>query len=300
LLAADTNQNLSFFDRLLRFSRKPAAEQRYSILFRWLTRFPGLPVPLYLPEIGWWLARNDFCGRAMLDDSFEKSERRFVENALRSGMTVLDIGAHHGLYTLLASRRVGPQGRVVSFEPSVRERNHLLRHLRLNRCKNVQVEAVALGSLSASSELFVVQGIATGCNCLRPPNVAEPTTKIAVEIRTLDEDLERLGIRRVDFIKIDAEGAELDVFMGAKRLLEREPRPVMLVEVHDTRTIVWGYRAREILTFLRKLRYRCFFLSGDPVLEPQLNDLGEFNENVVAIPEEQEKIGLSFPLSPST
>src|SRR5689334_11442562 len=198
LLAADANQELSLFDRLFQFLRKPAVERRRSILFRWLSAFPGVPVPFRVPEIGWWLARNDFCGRAMIDDSFESGERRFVESVLQPGMTVLDIGAHHGLYTLLASRRVGPHGRVVAFEPSARERNHLLRHLRLNRCKNVQVEAVALGSRSGSGELFVVEGMQTGCNCLRPPNVAEPTTKIAVEIRTLDESLERLAIRQVD------------------------------------------------------------------------------------------------------
>jgi FkbM family methyltransferase len=280
------DQKLDLFDRLGRFLRKPAAEQRRSMLLRWLQHGPGIPVPMRVPEIGWWLARNDFCGRAMLDDSFEKSERRFVESVLRKGMTVLDIGAHHGLYTLLASRKVGPQGCVVAFEPSTRERNTLRRHLRLNRCKNVRVEDVALGREAGSGELYVVEGIQTGCNCLRPPNIAEPTTKIAVEICTLDQRLERLGIQQVDFVKIDAEGAELEVFIGARRLFERQPRPVILVEVHDTRTIAWGYRSREIVAFLRKRGYRCFVLSEHAALEPMPDDIGEFNENVVAFPEE--------------
>jgi FkbM family methyltransferase len=250
---------------------------------------PGIPVPVRLPGVGWWLARNDFCGRAMLNDSFEKQERQFVESALRPGMTVLDIGAHHGLYTLIASRKIGPQGRVVAFEPSTRERKNLLKHLRLNRCKNVNVEGVALGSKSGRGELFVVEGVQTGCNCLRPPNVAEPTTKIAVEIATLDESLERLGIQHVDFIKIDVEGAELDVFAGAKRLFERQPRPTILVEAHDSRAKSWGYRSREIVSFLEQLGYKCFCLSESPLLQPVRDDLSDFNENVVAIPAEQER-----------
>jgi FkbM family methyltransferase len=61
----------------------------------------------------------------------------------------LDIGAHHGLYTLLASRRVGRRGMVVAFEPSPRERRRLAKHLRVNRCANVEVEACAVGDASS-------------------------------------------------------------------------------------------------------------------------------------------------------
>ena len=289
LIAAGANRELNLFVRLIRFLREPAAEQRRRLLSRWLRHVPAVPVPIRVPNMGWWLARNDFCGRAMLDDSFERSERRFVEDVLRPGMTVLDIGAHHGLYTLLASRKVGPSGRVVAFEPSPRERNALLWHLRLNQCKNVQVEGVALGGKSGFGEFFVVEGIQTGCNCLRPPNIAEPTTKIGVQISTLDECLERLGIQQVDFIKIDAEGAELDIFMGAERLLRRERRPLILAEMHDTRTVAWGYRSKDILSFLRQRGFRCFLLSEHSGLQSVPYDMDDFNENVVAVPEEQER-----------
>ena len=287
MAVANAHQEPGLFERLGRFLRRPAAEQRRSILLRWVRHGPGVPVPVRVPEIGWWLARNDACGRAILDGSFEKSERRFVAGVLRTGMTVLDVGAHHGLYTLLASRKVGPQGRVVAFEPSPRERNNLLRHLRWNRCRNVRVEGVALGSEPGFGELFVVKGLQTGCNSLRAPNVAEPTTKIAVEICTLDERLERLGIRHVDFLKIDAEGAELDIFRGAAKLFEQRPRPIILAEAHDTRTRAWGYRSREIVAFLRQRGYRCFVLSEQQDLQPVPDDSGDFNENVVAFPEEQ-------------
>jgi hypothetical protein len=54
-------------------------------------------------------------------DEFETAETGFVQKLLRPGITVLDVGAHHGLYTLLASRRVGRNGRVIAFEASPRE-----------------------------------------------------------------------------------------------------------------------------------------------------------------------------------
>jgi FkbM family methyltransferase len=229
----------------------------------------------------------------MLTNSFEKRERRFVESVLRPGMTVLDIGAHHGLYTLLASRKVGLQGRVVAFEPSPRERKYLLKHLQLNRCKNVEVEGVALGREAGQGELFVVEGIETGCNCLRPPNVGEPTTKIGVEIRTLDASLARLGIQQVDFIKIDVEGAELEVFHGAEKLFEHRPRPTILAEVQDIRTMAWGYFSKEIVSFLTQRGYGCFYLSDHLPFKPVPDNMGDLNDNLVAVPEERSEVIVS-------
>lgn len=253
------------------------------MLLRWLRHVPAVPLPVYAPGIGWWLARNDVCGQAMLTNAYEFRERRFVESLLRPGMTVLDIGAHHGLYTLLASRRVGPHGSVLAFEPSLRERNHLIRHLRVNGCRNVRVESVALGSAAGWSELFVVEDLETGCNCLRPPRVSQSTIRMPVFLETMDNWLYRRGIDRVDFIKLDVEGAELGVLEGAARLLRRPDRPMILAEVEDLRTGVWGYAAREIVGFLRQYGY-AWFRFTDKGLRPIENDCGTWNENLLAIP----------------
>ena len=267
--------------------REWISEQRRLTLLRWLRHVPVIPVLMRVPQIGWWLARNDACGQAIVRGSYEDRERQFVESVLRPGMTVLDIGAHHGLYTLLASRKVGMRGRVLAFEPSVRERNNLLRHLRLNRCSNVDVEAVALGSESCSGELFVVQGIETGCNSLHPPGVSEPTVKAPVSVETLDGCLKRRGITQVDFIKIDVEGAELEVFKGATELLKHSLRPIILAEVQDLRTAAWGYPAREIVEFLRQYDYRWFRLAESGVQLFQ-DDRARIDENLIAVPRERE------------
>jgi len=77
---------------------------------------------------GWWLARNDECSTAVFTGNFEPSERRLVERFVKQSMTVLDIGAHNGFYTLLAAKKVGPAGKVIAFEPSPRERARLRIH----------------------------------------------------------------------------------------------------------------------------------------------------------------------------
>src|SRR5712691_5679585 len=141
--------------RVWRFFRAPWREKGRSIGLRWIRVFPRVPFPVRLPYGGWWLARNDATGNVVLTGQFETAERGFVERFLQPGMTILDIGAHHGFYTLLASRKVGPGGSVVAFEPSPREREKLMWHLRLNRCRNVQVQSCALGSKQGEAELFL-------------------------------------------------------------------------------------------------------------------------------------------------
>ena len=150
-------------------------------------------------------------------------------------MTVLDIGAHHGMYTLLASKRVGREGRVIAFEPSPRERRRLLRHLRINGCSNVFVEPLALGDHAGEADLFLVEGRQDWCNSLRPPEVDERSCIVRVEVRPLDDVLGALGIARVDFIKLDVEGAGLSFLHGASRVLRSASRPAILAEVQDSR-----------------------------------------------------------------
>ena len=92
------------------------------------------------------------------EGKFEAAELAFVEVFLRPGMTALDIGAHNGLYSLLASRRVGPQGRVISFEPSPRERKALRLNLALNWIRNVSVQGIAPGSEDGEADFYLVGG----------------------------------------------------------------------------------------------------------------------------------------------
>ena len=270
-----------------RFLFKPWSEKVKSIKYRWLRWFPSIPLPVKLPFGGWWLAEHDFCGIAMILGGFENTERAFVEGFLRSGMVVIDVGAHHGFYTLLASEKIGPAGRVLAFEPSPRERKKLRRHLKLNQCSNVKIWDCALGREAGNADLFVIDGVQTGCNSLRPPNAMQPTKTLPVRVASLDECLEREGIEHVDFIKMDVEGAEMEVLNGATRLLDRQPRPVLLCEVQDIRTAPWGYPAKAIVDFLRQRGFQWFSLSDVQGLNPIESDQAEFDGNYIAIPEER-------------
>src|SRR5438046_2404630 len=113
-------------------------------------------------------------------------------------------------------RRTGPRQRIRAVAEGTTPTAH---PFEANRCKNVRVEPVALASEDGESTLFVVDGRDTGCNSLRPPAVDEPTHGVAVKTIKLDTYVTSLGLRRVDFIKIDAEGAELEILEGARSVL---------------------------------------------------------------------------------
>src|SRR5579864_8922901 len=170
MLTLQNNRN-GMAPRIQRFLQKPWHEKWEATRLRWLGEVAKIPRLVRLPFGAWWVLRNDNVGEPLKIGSFEAAEMAFVGRFLQAEMTVLDVGAHHGLYTLLASKRVGKHGRVVSFEPSPRDRRALRLHLILNLSRNVVIQRCALGGENAQAELFVVQGNQTACNSLRPPIV---------------------------------------------------------------------------------------------------------------------------------
>jgi FkbM family methyltransferase len=273
--------------RIGRFLASPARKKYITLANRARRIFPGMPIPLRLPFGAWWLAEESALDHELIYNEFERMETEFVKRLLRRDMTVVDAGAHHGLYTLLASKRVGWDGRVIAIEPSPRECERLEKHLRLNRCSNTEVVPCALGEDPGEADLYLVDGFQDWCNSLRPPAIDEPVRTVRVSVRRLDDVLAELRVKKVDFIKLDVEGAELSVLYGAMKLLHRESRPAILAEVQDTRTHPWGYAAREILQFLIRMDYRWFAIAAKGALLPISCDQETYDANLVALPVER-------------
>jgi FkbM family methyltransferase len=285
--AKEAEPRMALPQRIRRFAKRPPRGKYLSLAFRARQVFHEMPIPLRLPFGAWWLAEKSALDEELIYKSFESEEMHFVEKVLQPGMTVLDVGAHHGLYTLLTAKRVGPRGKVIAFEPSPRERKRLMRHLRVNGCSNVSVAHCALGDRTGEADLFLVEGRHDWFNSLRPPVVEERTCRVRVEVRCLDDVLAELRIPQVDFIKLDVEGAELSCLQGAAKLLRSASRPAILAEVQDLRTQAWGYPAREIIQFLLRAEYRWFALDAESRLQPVSTHLPSYDANLVALPQER-------------
>lgn len=254
----------------------------FKILYNKL--FPNSSLPVIIHGGLLWIAVNDECNDWIFADCYEQVERKFVERYLKEEMVVLDIGAHHGFYTLIASKKVGKSGKVIAFEPSPRELSRLQLHVKINSCKNVKIESYALSDKEGEASFYIVNGRDTGCNCLQKPNVLEPLQIVNVKTTTLDNYLVKEKLEKIDFMKVDAEGVELSIFKGGTSLLKKTPRPVILCEIADARTKVWGYSSSEIIKFLESFNYVWYGLSinGDVV---SINESKTYN--FIAIPKEK-------------
>src|SRR5215470_7081308 len=184
--------------------------------------------------------------------SFEPNEFAFLDRVLTPGMTFVDVGANDGYYTLFAARRVGLTGRVVAVEPSSRERVNLKRNIARNRLDNVTVVPAALGSACGVADLRLAQGVHSGHNTLgrfaHDGVLAERFQRVDME--TLDKVAADLELRRVDFIKIDVEGAESSVVHGARHVLTTM-RPILLLEINDNALRAQSTSSDALLAALR-------------------------------------------------
>jgi FkbM family methyltransferase len=221
--------------------------------------------------------------------SFEPNEFAFLDRVLRPGMVFVDVGANDGYYTLFAARRVGPSGRVVAAEPSSRERAHLQRNLGRNGLDNVSVVPAAIGAAVGLADLHLAHGVHAGHNTLGSfahDDVVRASLE-RVPVEPLDAVIARLGLARVDFVKIDVEGAEASVIAGAAAMLGAM-RPLMLIEVNDKALRAQGNCADSLMATLRDdLRYEIFVFSPVTGLLERPTDGNPLSANVVAIPGER-------------
>lgn len=132
---------------------------------------------------------------------------------LEPGMTVLDVGASIGVFTLKASRVVGPSGRVIAIEPDPESFDALQKNLAANNCTNV--EAVNVAAWSSYGTLQLDVSVKPTNRFIVPP---EPKT-VTVQAVPLDAILNRYEVRSLDFVKIDVEGAAQQVLEGMSNAL---------------------------------------------------------------------------------
>jgi FkbM family methyltransferase len=180
------------------------------------------PLKGYRMYIDW----NRF--RSFLYGTWEPNVVRAVTSTVKPGMSVVDIGAHIGYYTLLLAKCVGLSGSIASFEPLPANFLSLQKNVQLNRLQNVQTFPEALSSQNQEVTINVPRGLTnTGDASICRIDGAE---QLRVRAISLDSFCGSSGFRP-DFLKMDVEGAEYDVLIGGHSVITRF-RPKMLIELH--------------------------------------------------------------------
>ncbi|HUO34602.1 MAG TPA: FkbM family methyltransferase [Candidatus Acidoferrum sp.] len=217
------------------------------------------------------------------------ADLQFLWHVLKPGMVFLDIGAYHGIYSLVAAKRLNGTGRVVAFEPSPREFARLRLHLGWNGIRNARAEHLAVAAAGGEKEFFQVSSGDTSRGGLRAPTSNDLVRPLTVSVVSLDDYLRKASLDRVDVVKLDVEGGELDALRGASSLLERH-RPMFICEVLDIATEPWGYKAREIVSAFLSHDFEWFDLRPGGRLSAHKNqELYPEVRNYLAVP--REKLG---------
>jgi FkbM family methyltransferase len=162
---------------------------------------------------------------------YELPIQRMVEEYLPEGGVFYDVGANLGFFSVLAGRLAGARGAVYAFEPVPGNAARIQKNASLNGLSNVRVVGAAVSDVSGEAELFLAEyGGGSGlASAGKPPDMIG---SMRVGTITLDEHARQPGVRMPHLVKIDVEGAELDVLKGMTSLL-RTQRPAVIMEFDD-------------------------------------------------------------------
>jgi FkbM family methyltransferase len=155
----------------------------------------------------------------------------------KQGDIVVDVGAHIGRYTIIASKRVGENGKVIAIEAHPGNYEMLNRNIKLNGLTNVMTLNYAVYSKETKIKLFLPgeKSNRTIYNTLISSRATDEEKFVEVNANTLDNLLQQGGISdaEVNWIKIDVEGAELEVLKGAHDTMSNSKNITFLIEVHN-------------------------------------------------------------------
>ncbi|MGD9617431.1 MAG: FkbM family methyltransferase [Alphaproteobacteria bacterium] len=209
-------------------------------------------------------------------------ERCWCLNHLREGMTVADCGAHHGSFSILFSKAIGPRGRVIAWEALPENAEVARQNLILNECVNAEMRPYALGDIRGQLSLHD-----DGGNTNRRVDWSG-TGEVRVRVVPLDEDAQDIAF---DFMKIDVEGSDLQMLRGARKALAR--RPILDLELHNALFADRLVTLSEIFSILIPLRYVYSLLPevrgsiGPPVKEIDLAALAQIeNPHLFCLPDQ--------------
>jgi FkbM family methyltransferase len=188
-------------------------------------------------------------------DNIELGFRGLFRQHLRAGMTVVDIGAHVGIYTLLAARAVGENGRVLSFEPSPDTFPFLRANVeRTAWAGRVTLHPAAVSDQHGGSASFRLASESGRNSSLFFDPATPAPERVEVPLVSLDGLL--APGTRVDLVKIDAEGAELAALRGMTRVLDDNPGLVLFLEYAPEHLRRAGDAPEALLDFLEARGFR--------------------------------------------
>jgi len=223
----------------------------------------------------------------------EIGEQEFCKKVLKPGMTVFDVGANIGQFTMLFASLVGSSGKVVSFEPSDSTLRRLKANIALNGFNNIIVERAAANdrhggmlNINIFPEGYSVWNTIGSPKMYSrddPGRKIEPVRQEAVVSVRLDEYCRAQGIKSIDYLKIDVEGAELEALSGCSEMLRNGS--IRYVQFEISQAMIEGMKreSSEVFRFLMDLGYTCYPITSAGTMGKPTEGTKEFFANFIAM-----------------
>lgn len=208
----------------------------------------------------------------MILGRYEKEFCDLLQDYLKEGDIAVDVGANIGYMSLQLSKYVGDTGRVLSFEPNPTVFPILKRNTR--KKKNIECFELGLSEQDGCLELSVANGsTATGSFISEYPvqslfdHSKAWVEKHFVNLVKGSSFLQKVDVTKIDFLKIDVEGWEINVLRGLECVIRSSPDIVLFIELNLLAQITAGYKDDELLKCLIKMGFKIFYMNNAHVLE---------------------------------
>lgn len=215
---------------------------------RWLFKNEGEHLVILQCGQKIWVDLQDNDGRAIFCGGNDPKLRRIFQAVLRQGDIVVDVGANHGEYALLAAGLVGGSGGVYAFEPNQVLGSRLRQSIETNELSNVTLFVIAIADASGSGKLRTFPGWSGGTQVT--VSTDESGTG-EIEIMALDDIADLRKEPAIRLLKIDVEGMEASVLRGASSLLAKAPPDVIVFESNPCERPFFDREAPQLLAETR-------------------------------------------------
>ena len=222
-----------------------------------------------------------FCG------TYDPIDSSIVKELLDPGDVVIDVGANLGWYTTIIGKIVAPHGTIVGIEPNPIVFTLLQKNVLMNELKNTILLNIAVGGRTGKGFIYLFEGEPDTHASIKPLGRTK-FKRISIQVSTIDSIVKELELYP-DFVKIDVEGAEMELLDGATHLLS-EIRPIIMLEVHFGTARDSGHSPLDVMRRIKTFGY-VFFQPIGPRKIHELSRISKlrFVENLICVPLEKRK-----------
>ena len=210
-------------------------------------------------SISYELDLSDVVDHAIFFELTETSRTKLY-SLLKKSMTVFDIGANMGDTALNFSKITGEKGVIYAFEPDNINFTRATKNIQLNSVTNILLQNIGLGNVNQTLKLYKVNSGNQGMNRILSDQINIPYSEI--KVRKLDDFIDDNQINKIDLIKIDVEGYEMNVLNGGIRALKKLT-PILFIEINDANLKLHGNSASSLVKFLNDLNYTVYHADSD-------------------------------------